>query len=277
MTNVVAIIQARLNSTRLPGKVLLDICGRPMLQWVFERASHAALVDKVIVATTADSTDDELVAFCKSRNMPCIRGSQFDVLDRFHEAAEATQASLVVRITADCPLIDPDLIDEAVALLDSKKSDTVFDFSANRLPPPWPRTYPIGLDVEVCRRQALDQAWREATAPAHREHVMPFLYDGVKPRMARPGLLTGISATGFHIAVMECEEPLGAYRWTVDVAEDLQVVRAICNRLGPGGTFGWQDVRKLVRADPTLLRINAEVRHKSGSDVDKRGAVGEGA
>ncbi len=155
---IVAIVQARMSSSRLPGKVLLEIGGQPMLQRVVERVSRASLVQDVVVATTTDPADDALSSYCMSHSLPFCRGSQYDVLDRYHQAATAFKAEIVVRITADCPLVDGDLVDETIrVLLGGISNDssglsgghTDFDFVANRLPPPWPRTFPIGLDVEV--------------------------------------------------------------------------------------------------------------------------------
>jgi len=182
-----------MGSSRLPGKVLLDIAGRPMLSWVFERARRSGLVDEVVLATTTDPIDDPVTAYCLSSGYAHSRGSLGDVLDRYYQAARNHQAEIIVRITGDCPLIDPDLIDDVINVFlgappqiakrldiseaednSSRISSYPFDFAANRLPPPFKRTYPIGLDVEVCSFQALERAWMEAEQAFEREHVMPY-------------------------------------------------------------------------------------------------------
>src|SRR5919106_2150439 len=137
---VVAIIQGRMSSSRLPGKILADIAGQPMLQRVFVRTSRAASVTEVIFATTTDPSDDPVAEYCDFSGIPFTRGSLFDVLDRYYQTAKQVQADVVVRVTADCPVIDPGLIDEIVGTL-SETGDRRFDFVANRLPPPYRRTY----------------------------------------------------------------------------------------------------------------------------------------
>ena len=167
--NVVAIIQGRMSSSRLPGKILADIAGQPMLQRVFIRTSRAASVSQTVFATTNDSTDGPVAEYCDFSGIPLTRGSQFDVLDRYYQTAKETKADVVVRITADCPVIDPELIDNVVNTL----LEDEYDFVCNRLPPPWSRTYPIGLDVEACTFKVLhiftrfsnNQKWRHPCPP----------------------------------------------------------------------------------------------------------------
>lgn len=269
-----AIVQARMASSRLPGKVLLDISGQPMLGRVVERARRARSLEGVLVATTLDASDDPVAAFCRERGYPCFRGSAFDVLDRYYQAARALGAGIVVRLTADCPLIDPGLIDATVSALwgeagggrgpagagnsppqGSQGGDPAFDFAANRLPPPWKRTYPIGLDVEVCTFQALERAWKEAAEPHQREHVMPYLYE-------REGR--------FRVRVLDHHPDYGSLRWTVDTAEDLELLRRIYAAFGGRDDFTWLEVLALFERNPELAQINAGVPHKSGRDVDSR-------
>ena len=247
----VAIIQGRMNSSRLPGKILQDIGGCPMLMRVVERARLAQAVDEVVFATTTDPTDDPVEAFCRRQGIPIYRGSLHDVLDRFYQAARLFQAETVVRLTADCPLLDPVLLDQTVDLF--RRSGA--DFAANRLPPPLKRTYPIGLDVEVCSFSALERAWKEATALHDREHVLPYLYE-VDGR--------------FKIVVMHYERDYGSLRWTVDTPEDLELVRQVYARLGDRQNFGWLDVLAIFEKEPELARINAQVGHKTFFDVDER-------
>jgi len=248
--NTIAIIQARYASTRLPGKVLLDIVGQPMLVRVVERTRRAKTVQRIVVATTTDPADDAVEALCLERGYSYFRGSNFDVLDRYYQAAQAFQADVIVRITADCPLIDPGVIDTTVIAFMGE-----YDFAANRLPPPWHRTYPIGLDVEVCTFQVLERAWKEAELPHQREHVMPFFYE--QPQR-------------FRILHVTHDPDYGQMRWTVDTPEDLELVRHIFNHFGGRDNFSWLEVLALFEQHPGLADINAEIQHKSVFDVDNR-------
>ena len=268
---IVAIIQSRMGSSRLPGKVLLDIAGQPMLARVVERTRQARKVDEVVVATTTDPSDDAVVALCQRRGYPYYRGSLYDVLDRYYQTAKTFGAEVIVRITADCPLIDPGVIDRTVQefLLAG------VDFTANRLPPPWRRTYPIGLDTEVCTFAALERAWREADLPHHREHVMPYLYEPATSNQQLPG---GSLSSTFRVLVVNHDvdgdrKSLGHLRWTVDTAEDLNLIRQIYAHFPGRDDFTWLDVLELVQHNPELGQINADVQHKTLRDVDERGAA----
>jgi spore coat polysaccharide biosynthesis protein SpsF len=251
----VAIIQARMSSSRLPGKVLLDLNGQPMLVRVVERTRRAKTIADIIIATTSDPSDDPIEALCRERGYPVYRGSMFDVLDRYYGAAQQAGAEIIVRVTADCPVIDPQVIDEVVQAFIREGAD----FAANRLPPPWKRTYPIGLDTEVCSFAGLERAWKEAGLQFEREHVMPFFYR-VEGR--------------FKVVVIDHDPDCGAYRWTVDTQEDLQLLREIFRRFADD-TFSWLDVLALVEREPELARINAAVKAKVAMDVDTR-AEGRG-
>ena len=291
----VAVIQGRMGSSRLPGKVLLDIARKPMLQHVIERTRRARHIDALVVATSSEPSDDPIAEFCAGLGVACERGSLQDVLDRFHQAATAQHASRVVRITADCPMIDPDLIDETIRLLDESKASQPVDFAANRLPPPFGRSFPIGLDVEVCTFAALERAWREATETFQREHVMPFLYEGtqfrgiiargfdaeaanLEPgrssaaplRPTRTSMSYGISPRGFGIAQLHNTPNYGNLRWTVDTPADLEFARQVFARLGDKADFKWQDVLDVLQKEPELAAINSEVRHKTMTEVDER-------
>jgi len=246
---IVAIIQARMSSTRLPGKVLAEIAGEPMLVRVVERARMAVLVDEVVVATTTDPADDPIEALCLERGYACVRGSNQDVLDRIYQAARLHAAEVIVRLTADCPLIDPGVVDQTVGTF--LKSQV--DFAANRLPPPWKRSFPIGLDTEVCSSQALERAWKEADKPHQREHVMPYLYEV-------PGR--------FRVSIVDCERDYGHLRWTVDTPEDLELLRQIYARFGGRDDFSWREVLQLFEREPELAAINAQVPHKTYRDVE---------
>jgi spore coat polysaccharide biosynthesis protein SpsF len=263
----VAILQARMGSSRLPGKVLLDIAGQPMLARVVNRVRRARLLDGMVVATTKDASDDPLAAYCLEHDIACMRGSQFDVLDRFHRAASQQKADIVVRITADCPVIDPLLIDEA--LMDFK--DSRVDFAANRLPPPYARTYPIGLDIEICTFKALSRAWQEASQPYQREHVMPYLYEEVQLEVKTPTRSIGISRNGFKVLQLNHVPDYGSLRWTVDTAADLEFIRAVHARFEGRDDFSWLEMLALVQSNPDLPHLNDEVSAKSLHEVDERG------
>lgn len=262
----VAIIQARMGSSRLPGKVLLDIAGQPMLARVVARVRRATRLDDVLLATTTDGSDDRVAGFCNLMNISCTRGSLYDVLDRYYQAARQARADIIVRITADCPVIDPVLVDNCIQIL----LDGSYDFTCNRLPPPWRRTYPIGLDTEVCTFAALEHAWMEANEPQHREHVMPYLYEGVELTCQNACLETGLSPLGFRVALLHHSADYGAYRWTVDTPEDLEFIRQVYARFPSHEDFSWLDVLDLVHREPKLTEINAGIRHKTLQDIDTR-------
>ncbi len=269
MTRVVAIIQGRMTSSRLPGKILADIAGQPMLARVYARSARARTLSETVFATTTDASDDPVAEYCDWSGIPLARGSLYDVLDRYYQSAKEARAEIVVRVTADCPVIDPGLIDDAVTLV-TRHSPPEFDFAANRLPPPWTRTYPIGLDAEVCTFAALERAWKEAKEPQHREHVMPYLYEGVELTNASRTLQTGVSPRGFKVALLHYTTDFGDYRWTVDTPEDLEFMRQIYSRFDGRDDFTWKDVLDLVHTEPDLMKINAGVRHKTLKDIDKR-------
>jgi spore coat polysaccharide biosynthesis protein SpsF len=230
----VAIIQVRMTSTRLPGKVLADLAGQPLLGHMLARVRRTESLDGTWVATTANATDDPVVAFCEGQGVPVFRGDEADVLGRFAGAAAAARAELVVRLTADCPMMDPALIDEAV----ERRAAGGFDYLSNA----GERTYPDGLDIEVFTRAALDEADREARLPFHREHVTPYL---------RTGLYTDIPTGRFKIGSFEAPADFSHLRWTVDTPTDLERVRAIV--MGLPENYGWMDALALVTRRPELL------------------------
>ncbi len=268
---VIAIIQGRMSSSRLPGKILADIAGQPMLQRVFARTSRAATVTETIFATTTDLTDDPVAEYCDFSGIPFTRGSLYDVLDRYYQTARQAKADYVVRITADCPVIDPALIDDVVnTILDT--GDSKFDFVANRLPPPYQRTYPIGLDVEACTFKALEKAWKSAKEPQHREHAMPYFYEGVELSTVNRQRSEGMSPRGFKVALLNHTTDFGDYRWTVDTPEDLEFIRQVYARFDGRDDFSWKEVLDLVHNEPQLMEINAGVKHKTLKDIDERAA-----
>lgn len=248
---VVAIIQARMGSSRLPGKVLKDIGGKPMLHRIVLRARRSQYVGKVVVATTTDQDDDPVETLCLSSGIPCFRGDPHDVLDRYYQAARLFKAKTIVRLTADCPLIDPGEIDRTVQAF--FRADV--DFAANRLPPPWKRTTPIGMDTEVVTIKALEKAWREAETKHAREHVMPYVYE-------EPGR--------FETLLVDHDPDLSHLRLTVDTYEDLALVREIFGHFGDTDDFSMQEILEILKNHPDLLKINADIRHKDYREVDQR-------
>jgi glutamate-1-semialdehyde 2,1-aminomutase/spore coat polysaccharide biosynthesis protein SpsF len=241
---VIAIIQARMASTRLPGKVMVDIVGRPMLWHVVNRVRMARSVDKVIVATSSEAADEVIAQFCAMHHIECFRGSETDVLDRFYQAALHFVADIVVRVTADCPLIDPYVIDKVV---ETFRAGT-YDYVTNTLR----YTYPDGLDTEVCSVSALARAWREARLPSEREHVTSYLR----------------SAGRFRLGNVENAPDLSPYnfRWTVDEAADLEFVRAVYRALWTNhhSLFSLEDIVQLLENKPELVRINHGIRRNEG-------------
>ncbi len=264
-----------MKSSRLPDKVMLDLAGKPMLLRVIERVKKAGRIQKVMVATTSGEDENPIAELCAVNHIDCYRGSLQDVLDRYYQAASLAGADIVVRITADCPLIDPGLIDDTVAALLGETSGKAnwqgqgnpegyppatvegipWDYASTRLPPPWKRTFPIGLDVEVCTYSALARAWHEAKAQFEREHVLPYLYE---------------EPNRFRCIVADWPEDLGEYRWTVDTAADLDAMRMVCQKLASRPDFTWLDVLDLYRKTPELAEINAGIYHKDFREVDTR-------
>jgi spore coat polysaccharide biosynthesis protein SpsF len=294
MPKILAIIQARMSSSRLPGKVLLDISGQPMLARVISRTRKARTLDGIVVATTIEPADDPVERMCAERGYTCYRGSPQDVLDRYYQAARIYGADVIVRITGDCPVIDPEIIDATVKIFFTEAES---GFAATRLPPPWRRTLPIGLDVEVVSFASLERAWKEADQPFHREHVMPFFYEGTPPDLqalgrtppSRPAsrgekgddaaklrsgdergnlpsptwyVTHGTSLRGFKVAVLNHDPDYGDLRWTVDTPDDLTLLRQIFAHFPGCETFSWQDILALFEREPDLGRINSAVRHK---------------
>lgn len=239
-----------------------------MLGRVLVRTSRAATVQETLVATTTESADDPVVEYCDFSGILVYRGDQFDVLDRYYQAAKAAKADVVVRITADCPVIDSALVDDVVHTL----MEDEYDFVCNRLPPPWHRTYPIGLDTEACTFASLEKAWENAREPQQREHAMPFLYEGVDLITENRRLQTGISSRGYKIALLHHTTDFGEYRWTVDTPEDLEFMRQVYTRFDGRDDFSWKDVLELVQDEPALAAINSGVKHKTLKDIDERAA-----
>lgn len=229
-----------MGSSRLPGKIFLDLDGEPMLVRVARRLSRATSLDVVWIATTTAKGDDPVAALCSDRGWECFRGSETDVLERYRYAAYEAEAGVVVRVTSDCPLIDPDIVDSVVRALEADEKVT---YSSNTVPS---RTFPRGLDVEAMDTAVLDIAWREATSPLDREHVTPYLWR--QPER-------------FPQACVTAEQDFSHHRWTVDTREDYDLVRRIYEHF-EGDSFGWYEVLMVLNEHPDWYRINAHVQQK---------------
>jgi spore coat polysaccharide biosynthesis protein SpsF len=239
------IVQARMGSSRLPGKVLKEVCGRTLLELQYERIQQAARTDRIMIATTSEVMDDPIEWLCQSRNIECFRGSENDVLDRFCRAARAAgcaSGDAVIRITADCPLLDYQVLDELIELF----RDSGADYASNINPP----TYPDGLDAEIFTYAALERAWQEASLTSEREHVTPYLRN-------HPEI--------FSQANLQHDTDLSYLRWTVDEPQDLEMIRIIYEKLYPVNKyFVMADVLKLIEENPDLLEINKGLERNEG-------------
>lgn len=243
----VAIIQGRFGSRRLPGKILADIEGTPLLVHVVRRAEAAGVFDTVLFATTVDPSDDPVAALCKTEGIRCFRGDEQDVLERYYQAAQSEKATVITRLTADCPLLDPAVVAKVVRAFDGKK----FDYVSNAIR----RTYPDGLDTEVFSMEALTRAREEAHLPSEREHVTPYIH--THPELFRIGHVTQ-------------ERDLSALRWTVDEPRDLAFVRAVFAELG-GGIFGQEEVLALLARQPDLQKMNEGIVMNEGYQISLGG------
>jgi spore coat polysaccharide biosynthesis protein SpsF (cytidylyltransferase family) len=240
--SVVAIIQARMGSTRLPGKVMAALAGQPLLARVIERAPAIPGVDDVVVATTVEERDEVVVRLAKTLGVDAFAGSPEDVLDRYYRSACQAGAFTVVRITADCPLLDPQASGRALARF--LQGDV--DYVTNCRPP----TYPDGLDTEVFSFTALEQAWQQAQLLSDREHVTPYIWK---------------HPNRFRVANVAHDEDLSTLRWTVDEPQDLQFVRAVYGHLHHDGRlFGMQEVLQLLRQHPEMSAINQGIGRNEG-------------
>ena len=235
----VAIIQARMGSTRLPGKVLKSIGGETMLARTVRRTQRATLLDEVIIATTVEEADQAIVAESKRLGIKVFRGDEQDVLDRYYQAAKVHDAEVVVRITSDCPLIDPKIIDKVIGAFYLRK----VDYASNSLV----RTYPRGLDVEVMTFATLACAWNEAKESFERIHVTPYIYQ---------------NPCSFRLLSIATDTDYSGLRWTVDTLEDLELVRKIYQCF-TSDEFSWKDVLRLLTQNPELSAINSHIRQKS--------------
>lgn len=240
---VVAIVQARMGSIRLPNKVLKPICDEPMIGLLLSRLARAKEVAEIIVATSADPLNQQLADYVNSIGYKCYRGSEIDVLDRFLQAAKFAMADIIVRITGDCPLVDPALVDGVIC----KFKDANVDYLSNTSPP----TFPDGLDIEVFTFSALERAAIETSNAFDREHVTPYLRE----------------SPNFKRASMSHTQDLSALRWTVDVLEDYEVVSRIFNYFSPDVHFKWLQVLELQRNQPAIFLSNQNIARNEGAKM----------
>ena len=239
---IVAIIQARMGSERLPGKVMMPICGKAILEWVVLRVGKSKLVDQLAVATSRKVIDTPIVKLCDKLGIECFRGSERNVLQRFYLAARKLGADIIVRITADCPFIDPKIIDKMIKI--HLKNDNDYTATASG------DSYPRGLDVEVFNWKTLKTAYEKAIAPGHKEHVTSFIYD----RLGE-----------FKIEIVPA--PKGAerpdYRLCVDEREDLALARKVYKQFAPLGDFTFKEVIEFLDENPKITGINKNVKQKA--------------
>ena len=240
---VAVILQARTGSSRLPGKVLADLAGRPMLAFLVERLKRCPVVDLVILATTDSPEDDALASLGETLGLSVCRGSQNDVLSRYALAAEQTEAPVLVRITGDCPFVDPGLLEEMI----NEFCEQDIDYFSNCLFP----TYPDGLDIEVFTRRSLLLAQAECVDSSEREHVTPWIR----------------SCGRFRLAQKQYQDDLSSMRWTVDEPEDLQVIRGVVAHFGGASDFSWEQVLELAHQQPHLFAANAKFTRNEGATM----------
>jgi len=233
-----------MSSTRLPGKVLMDIVGETTLARVVRRMSRAKLITEVAIATTDSPADDVIVSEAERLGVRCFRGSEQDVLARYVGAAEAFAADVVVRVTSDCPLIDPEIADQVVREFLCGPADFAYNDVEH--------SFPRGLDVEVFSRDAFHQAARMAGRPYQREHVTPVFYE---------------HPDTFKAAIVCSGRDFSGYRWTLDTPEDLQLIRAIYSHFSRREDFGWREIVKLLETSPDLAKTNAHIVQKSVHEV----------
>ncbi len=235
------IIQARLASTRLPGKVLKELCGKPILWHLWNRLSYAINVDNIIVATTVLPEDDSIQYFCDEYKIPFYRGSSNDVLSRYYETAKKFNAETIVRITADCPVVDPAIIDKMIETYRVNKAD----YLSNCIT----RTFPRGLDAEIFSFSVLERTHCQAALPYEREHVTPYIYHNPETFLLKDFLNT---------------EDASNHRWTVDTEEDYELIKFIYNSLyHKKEIFLLDDILCLFRENPGLIKINQHIEQKN--------------
>lgn len=237
---VTAIIQARMGSTRLPGKILKEVEGKSLLAIQLERLQASNEIDQIVIATTIESQDDVIAQYCEQQCVKYYRGSEQDVLARYYEAAKVFGGDVIVRLTSDCPIIDGAVVDETIRYF----KDNKYDYVSNTVK----RIYPRGLDTEVFTFQALEKACKEAILPRDREHVTAYFY-------TNPEL--------FSIGYIDKSYDYSEYRWTVDTEEDFELISRIIKALYKGNPlFTLEDAIQLMEKNPNWQQINAHIEQK---------------
>ncbi|MEM7785471.1 MAG: glycosyltransferase family protein, partial [Planctomycetota bacterium] len=245
----------RLSSRRLPKKVLLDVGGKTMIEQVVDRIQRCKLVDEIMIATSDQDSDQKLVAFCHSRGWTCFRGSENDVLSRYVEAAHQSDAEIIVRITSDCPLIEPKIVDQVIKLI---QRNPKVDYASNFYPL---RHFPRGLDCEAFTRKTLMRLDNLAKTAEYREHVTLFAYR---------------NADQFKIGSITADSDLSSYRWTVDTIEDLQLVRGIYQHFGQD-RFTFEQIIDAYPRFPEWLALNQHITQKATNAPIESGVSNSGA
>lgn len=237
----VIIIQARMTSTRLPGKILKEVLHKTLLEYQLERLQRVELAHQIVVATTINDNDEPIVKLCRRLGISCFRGSEDDVLSRYYYAAREYEADVVVRITSDCPLIDPQLVDQVIRhYIDNSDH---YDYVANILE----RTYPRGMDTEVFPFRILEEAQLNAVEASEREHVTPYMREAGRYRLGN--------------VCYDVDQ--SRHRWTVDQAEDFELIKLILESFYPVNPhFTMGDVLNLLNEHPDWVKINAGVEQK---------------
>ena len=248
-----AVVQARVSSTRLPGKVMMEVLGKPLLQLLTERLAQCKYLDDIIIATTTNLADEPVQKLSERLSLKYMRGSEDDVLQRYYQAAEAFGLEHIVRITADCPLIDPEIVDRIIRVyIDSGYK---YDYVSNALKP----TFPDGLDVEIFSFSALEKINKLSDKKYQREHVCTYIIE---------------NPDQFHIHNVKGERDYSHFRWTVDNPEDFMLVKTIFERIYPEKpVFFMRDILALMEREPGLLQINSAIQRNEGfaASLDKDG------
>ena len=227
-----------MGSSRLPGKVLMEIDGKPMLEFMYQRVKKSKLIDKIIIATTTKNNDIPIVDLCQKKNFLYYRGSENDVLDRYYKSALTYKPKTIIRLTADCPLCDPKLIDQTIELFNTKK----VDYASNTVPPDL-KKYPDGCDVEVFSFKSLELAWTKSFDQKEREHVTFYFWK---------------SKNDFSTAMLDNENDWGKYRITVDYKEDIIALKEIVEKLKIKNEFGSiEEVVQIIKENPEIFELNS--------------------
>ncbi len=236
MKKTAIIIQARMGSTRLPGKIMKKILNKPMIDYLIERASKSKMIDDIIVATSDTKENKELVDFLKAKSVKYFIGDENDVLSRYYYTAKKFNIDNIIRVTADCPLIDATIIDDTV----KKYYKDKVDYASNI----FPRSFPKGLDTEIFSFNSIEKAFNEANSLYDREHVTPYIRESGK----------------FDISNISYEKDYSYLRLTVDWEEDFKLISKIFNQFKPNIFFNWLDVVDELFKNPELIQINNHLK-----------------